>query len=59
VAIVLTQISSELFLAVGCGTCSARLLKDLRAELLADMPDARAHVRALLDKVPWQREERS
>jgi len=56
VAIVLTAISSDLFLAVGCGVCRSRLLKDLRDELLRARPDAKAELRALLRELDWQEE---
>ena len=51
--ICLTQLPADLFLAVSCGLCSRSLVSDLRAELIASIPDARDRLAKLLDKATW------
>jgi hypothetical protein len=54
VGIVLTQIGTDLFLAVGCGLCRMSMVRDLRDELLAARPDAKAQLRKILKDLEWE-----
>lgn len=53
VAIVLTQISSDLFMQVGCGMCRMSMMRDLRAELIAAKGDGKAELKRLLKELDW------
>ena len=53
VSIVQTQITSEMFLGIGCGLCRMSLMRDLRDELLAASPDMRQQFRTLLKGLDW------
>jgi hypothetical protein len=54
VGIVFTQITTDLFLAVGCGMCRMSMLRDLRNELLAARPQAKKELRELLARLEWE-----
>jgi hypothetical protein len=51
--ICLTQITTEIFVAIGCGLCARALMSDLRVELAAAIPDARDRLRRTLDGASW------
>lgn len=52
-AIVQTQVPSEMFIAVGCGSCRMALVRDLRDDLLAASPDLKAKLREQLRRLEW------
>jgi hypothetical protein len=54
-AMLLTQVSTEQFLAAGCGLCRQSMLRELRAELLAVNPDAKAKMAKFLKEASWTR----
>lgn len=51
--IVMTSIPGGLFWNAGCGRCAQYLLRDMRAELRAADPEARAKIQNLLAKMEW------
>jgi hypothetical protein len=53
VGITQTQIPTDLFIAVGCGMCRMCMGRDLKAEILEKMPDAKAQLKKLLGTLEW------
>lgn len=53
VAIVQTQVTTDMFMAVGCGMCRMSMMRDLRAELLLASPDMKDRYKTLLRGLDW------
>lgn len=51
--IALTSLPADLFVAVGCGLCSRRLLADLKSDLQVSIPDAGDRLSKLLGRTKW------
>lgn len=49
-----TQIATDLFVAIGCGSCRNSLARDLRDEMNATMPFAKEQLKKLLATSRWE-----